>query len=75
MTQDVTFRDAGIRSPLLRGLNRVGRAASALGLRTRLLVNTSSTRSQLGASPAVQGRSSVASARTPCARFPFGSIA
>lgn len=36
MTQDVTFRDAGIRSPLLRGLNRVGRAASVLGLRPKL---------------------------------------
>ena len=36
MAQDVTFRDAGIRSPLLRGLNHVGRAASALGLRPKL---------------------------------------
>lgn len=36
MTKDVTFRDAGVRSPWLRGLNRVGRLASAAGLRPRL---------------------------------------
>ncbi|MFO0689206.1 MAG: sulfotransferase [Myxococcota bacterium] len=36
MTRDVTFRDAGIRSPLLRGLNAVGRVAGAVGLRPKL---------------------------------------
>ncbi len=36
MTQDVTFRDAGLRSPLLRGLNRAGRIASAVGIRPAL---------------------------------------
>jgi hypothetical protein len=36
MGQDVTFRDAGIRSPLLRGLNRAGRLAASVGLRPRL---------------------------------------
>jgi len=35
-SRDVTFRDAGVRSPVLRGLNRLGRAASAVGLRPRL---------------------------------------
>ncbi|MBY0399834.1 sulfotransferase [Myxococcota bacterium] len=36
MTKDVTFRDAGIRSPVLRGLNRIGRLAAAVGLRPKL---------------------------------------
>ncbi|MBK7948741.1 MAG: sulfotransferase [Deltaproteobacteria bacterium] len=36
MTKDVTFRDAGIRSPLLRGLNGIGRLASVVGIRPRL---------------------------------------
>ena len=36
MTKDVTFRDAGLRSPLLRGLNVTGRIASRVGIRPRL---------------------------------------
>lgn len=36
MTKDVSFRDAGIRSPLLRGVNRIGRVARVAGLRPRL---------------------------------------
>ncbi len=36
MTKDVTFRDAGIRSPLLRGLNGIGRAAAFVGVRPAL---------------------------------------
>jgi len=36
MTNDVTFRDAGLRSPLLRSLNVVGRIASRAGIRPRL---------------------------------------
>lgn len=36
MTKEVGFRDAGIRSPLLRGLNAVGRAVSHVGLVPRL---------------------------------------
>ena len=36
MTKDGTFRDAGLRSPLLRGLNVAGRIASRVGIRPRL---------------------------------------
>jgi hypothetical protein len=36
MTKSVTFRDAGLRSPLLRGINRAGRILGAAGLRPRL---------------------------------------
>ena len=36
MTRNVSFRDAGLRSPLLRGLNRVGRVLGAAGLRPLL---------------------------------------
>jgi len=36
MSGDVTFRDAGVRSPVLRALNRVGRVAGAVGVRPKL---------------------------------------
>lgn len=36
MTKDVTYRDAGIRSPLLRALNGVGAGLAAVGIRPLL---------------------------------------
>ena len=36
MTKNVSFRDAGLRSPLLRGLNRAGRVLAAAGIQPRL---------------------------------------
>lgn len=36
MTKNVSFRDAGLRSPLLRGINRAGRVFAAAGIRPRL---------------------------------------
>lgn len=36
MTKSVTFRNAGVRSPLLRVLNAAGRLAGVIGLRPRL---------------------------------------
>lgn len=36
MTKNVSFRDAGLRSPLLRGLNRAGRVLAAAGIEVRL---------------------------------------
>ncbi len=36
MTKNVSFRDAGLRSPLLRGLNRAGRVLAAAGIEPRL---------------------------------------
>lgn len=36
MTREYTFRDGGVRSPLLRGLNALGRAGELVGLRPSL---------------------------------------